>query len=138
MWFHNGMPADARPVTGYLIEIGGDKLAIGGTAQAQGRLLFSRDGEGLEGRQQVPAKTWNHLVLVCEKNRVSVYLNGRATAEIAGIVSSLRRNGELFVGGQGGKGDSFEGKIDEVAVYGRALRLEEVSSHYRLASGRSK
>jgi hypothetical protein len=138
MWFHNGMPADARPVTGYLIEVGGDRLAIGGTARAQGKLLFKRGGERLEGRQQVPAKTWNHLVLVCEENRVSVYLNGQAAAEIAGVVSSLRRNGELFVGGQGDKGDSFEGKIDEVAVYGRALRLEEISSHYRLANGRSK
>ena len=46
LWFWNGLPDDARAVTGPLISRGSDRLAIGGTEAAPGRLVFG-DGDGL-------------------------------------------------------------------------------------------
>jgi hypothetical protein len=134
MWFYSGMPVDAQPITGYLVEIAGDKLAIGGTEQAQGRLLFARNNLRLEGTKPVPAKTWNHLVLVREKSRATVYLNGQLTPDVAGMIPPVSPSSELFIGGQSDRGQSFEGKIDEVAIFQRALRLDEIATHYRLAT----
>jgi hypothetical protein len=38
----------------------------------------------------------------------------------------------FFLGGRNDNVANFEGKLDEVAVYGRALTDEEVSAHYRV------
>jgi hypothetical protein len=134
MWFYNGMPADVRPVTGYLFEIGGDQLAIGGTARAAGKLLFERDGEVREGIRPMLLKTWNYLVFVRDKARVSVYLNGAPAPEIEGEVWPRRHTSEFIIGGHHDHQGSFEGKIDEVAVFNRVLRREEISVHYQLAT----
>lgn len=138
LWFYNGLPADTRAVTGYLLDTGADQVAIGGSARAAGRVLLLAGGKGLEGTRPIPVKTWNHLVLVRDGTRVSIYLNGEATPEITSEVSARRPEGEWFVGGQRDNRESFEGKIDEVAVFGRALRPEEISAHYKRATGPSR
>jgi hypothetical protein len=134
MWFYNGMPTDVRPVTGYLFEMGGDQLAIGGTARATGKLLFVGDGEAQEGIHRVSVKTWNYLVFVRDKARVSVYLNGEPALEIEGKIWPRRHSSEFVFGGHHDHQESFEGKIDEVAVFNRVLRREEISTHYQLVT----
>ena len=124
MWFWNGLPNDARSVTGYLFSRAGDKLAIGGTGAAPGRLQFSK----LSGRREVTPQTWNHLVLVRDGRKVEVYLNGQR--EISGEADGAVGD-ELFVGGQESSSDSFEGKIDEVAVYRRVLKVNEFARRYQ-------
>ncbi len=123
MWFWNGLPNDARNITGYLFTRAGDKLAIGGNGPAAGRLLFSQ----LAGRTQVAPKTWNHVVLVRDGRKVGVYLNGEP--EISGEVAPSAAD-ELFVGGEEEQ-SSLEGKIDEVAVYRRALKVDEIARRYK-------
>ena len=39
-------------------------------------------------------------------------------------------NGRLLIGGSIDVDASFEGKIDEVAVYDRGLTADEVATHY--------
>ena len=41
----------------------------------------------------------------------------------------------LFVGGRSDDLGHFEGKIDEVAVYDRALSADEIAEHVRAARG---
>jgi hypothetical protein len=132
------MPADARPVTGYLFCRGrnqspaarGDNLGIGGLEAHPGKLIFSNATHKLlGGKTSVPYKAWNHVVLVREGARVRVHLNGSAAPEIdaelqATIPASV---GQLFIGGRSDNEANFEGKIDEVAVYDRALAPEEIA-----------
>ena len=40
---------------------------------------------------------------------------------------------ELFVGGRSDQEATFEGRIDEVAIYNRALSPQEIRRHYQLA-----
>jgi hypothetical protein len=124
MWFWNGLPNEARGVTGYLLTRGGDKLAIGGSDGNPGRLVFSK----LTGRTDVAPKTWNHVVLVRNGSKIDVYLNGKP--EISGEADPST-GGEIFVGGQGDASSSLEGKIDEVAVYTRALKAHEIAQRYK-------
>ena len=127
-WFWNGLPNDVRPVTGYLFGRGGESLAIGGTNGAPGRLVFG----SLAGRTVIAPKTWNHVALVRDGSRVAVYLNGNTAPEITGEAAP-DRSPDLFVGGRRDKEATFEGRIDEVAIYNRALSPQEIQRHYQLA-----
>jgi len=143
-WVWNGLPNTARPVTGYIFsrglnsdkEAAGDHLGIGGTAASPGRLIFFNGNERnrlLSSTTEIKLRTWNHVFLVRDGRNVRVYLNGNRQPEIAGEIDvTVPANGtELFIGGRNDNFANFEGKIDEVAVYDRALSAEEVSAHYR-------
>jgi hypothetical protein len=131
MWFWNGLPNDARGMTGYLFSRGGaDALGIGGINSGAGKLVFAG---GLEGKTEIQPKTWNHVVMVRNGGEVRVYLNGSETPEFADEVPGGPRDhpGRVFVGGRQDTVANFEGKIDEVALYDRALRQADAGEHFR-------
>jgi hypothetical protein len=141
-WFWNGLPTGARPVTGYLFSRGSegaasDSLGIGGTDGAAGKLFVSGGDSAtrLAGTTELPLKTWNHVALVRDGKNVTVYLNGNTRPEIAGEATSADKLDakQVFVGGRSDGAFSFEGKIAEVAVYGRALSADEIARHYAAA-----
>jgi concanavalin A-like lectin/glucanase superfamily protein len=147
VWFWNGLPNDARAVTGYLFSHQAkageqrleDQLGIGGTQAAKGRLFFfdgNRQDRVLEGRTLIDPRTWNHVVLVRDGKRVRAYLNGRTEPEIDGEVIEVtgRANYPWYFGGRLDKSANFEGKLAEVAIYDQALKPDEVANHYRAAS----
>ena len=149
LWFWNSLPTDARAVTSYAFSRGadGDKTArgehvgIGGTFRADlpGRLILFNGNERdelLVGRTVLALRVWHHVVLVREGANVRVYLDGRPEPEIAGALTHTVPPGEqtIFVGGRSDGLFNFEGKLDEVAVYPRALTTDEIAVHYR-ASG---
>jgi len=149
MWFWNGMPSDARPVAGYLFSRGrdhafvapGDHLGIGGTQGHAGKLIFCNGDKGeptLGGSTAIQRWTWNHVVLVRDDDKVRVYLNGNREPEIdADVKSSLPPTvGQLFIGGRCDRDSNFEGRIDETAIYDRALTDDDVAKLYRAATGR--
>jgi hypothetical protein len=128
-WFWNGLPNDVRPVTGYLFGRGGEALAVGGTNGAPGTLGFG----ALAGRTVIAPKTWNHVALVRDGSRVAVCLNGNAEPEIVGEAAPDESR-EVFLGGRRDGEATLEGRIDEVAIYNRALLPQEIRSHYKLAA----
>ena len=146
-WFWNGFPTSARAVTGYLFsrgrnadqEAAGDHLGIGGTYPdtEAGKLFFfngNRLNRVLAGKTELALRAWNHLVLVRDGKRVTVYLNGNSTPEISGEAEiSVPEDAEFFFGGRCDNFANFEGKLDEVAVYNRALSAAEAGQHYQAA-----
>jgi hypothetical protein len=140
-WIWNGLLNTARPVTGYFFSRGldgdkdaaGDHFGIGGTAASTGRLIFfngNQRNQILSGTAEIKLRTWNHIVLVRDGRNVRVYLNGNAEVEGKIDVTAPANVAELFIGGRNDNFANFEGKIDEVAFYDRALTAEEVSAHY--------
>jgi hypothetical protein len=151
-WFYNCMPTDARPETGYLFsrgpadmaEASGDHLAIGGQESWPGKLVVHVSGAPptkLPGatdvplRNWVPRQSWHHVALVRDGTDVTVYLDGRIQPEISGGTAPAPASDEVFIGGRSDDQFNFEGRIDEVAIYLRALSAEEVQKHYRVAVG---
>jgi hypothetical protein len=144
LWFWNGLPDDARPVTGFLLHrgtggSGGDSLGLGGTASsaARGRLFFAHGpGTVLAGKTAISPKTWHHVVLTRTGRRIAVHLDGNRMPEIAGDVEPPQESGlaSLFLGGRQDAEATFEGKIDEVAFYDRPLAPAEIAEHFRAAS----
>lgn len=148
LWLWNGLPANARPVTGYVVSRGtdgdkaarGEHLGIGGThvpGHAGRLILFNGNerNEVLAGRTTLSLRTWHHVVLVREGPKVRVHLDGRAEPEISGTFVSTVPPGEnsLFLGGRNDGLFGLEGKLDEVAVFARALSADEIAAHRALA-----
>lgn len=144
-WFWS----DAQSTSGCLFsrgadgdqELHGDRLAIGGkggSSDSAGRLFFANGSDPkqfLVGRTIIEPQTWNHVAMTREGRAITVYLNGGGEPEISGDadVTYPADRAQLFVGGSFNNQESFRGKIDEVAVFDRALRRDEVSRQFRLA-----
>ena len=145
-WFWNGMPSDVREVTGYLFgrsrnnddKSSGDQLGISGNKTDAGHLFFSNGilrNAILEGHTPIEPKTWNHVVIVRDGNKVSAYLNGQMTPEMSGDSppDSQATGNKWFFGGRSDGTSGLEGKLSEVAIYDRVLTADEVANHYKAA-----
>ena len=146
LWFWNGLPTDARPVTGYLLSFGsqdagktsGDSIGIGGAGRSPGRLFFSSLNAAstiLHGQIEIALKTWHHLALVRDRRRVSLHIDGRGKPDLSGDVEPAITNQPaiLWIGGRSQRDSNFEGKLDEVALFNRALSAQEIAEHVRAA-----
>jgi hypothetical protein len=148
LWFWNGLPANARPITGLLFSCGGPQangpsgaeLGIGGTSIGAGRLYFSSGRTAkktLVGETKIAPETWHHVALVCKGTQVRVHLDAHPLPEISGeaATDTDSRPVTISIGGRTDHPASFEGKIDEIAIFDRALSNEEIAGHYKASSG---
>lgn len=149
LWLWNGLPAEARAVAGYFVSRGpdrdkaarGEHLGIGGTYRADltGKLILfngNQRDEVLVGRTPLALRAWHHVVLVRAGPNVRVHLDGRAEPEMAGKFTHTTPPGAntLFIGGRNDGLFNFEGKLDEVAVYTRALTAGEIAAHHQASA----
>jgi len=113
-WFWNGMPTGMRPVTGYLFSRGeGDRLALDG----EGRLIFENGGLALRGEVPLVLRQWYHLKLIRTRNTATILLNDEPVLRgEVGLVPVSRR---LWFGGCNRADATFEGKLDDIAVWAR-------------------
>ena len=67
-----------------------------------------------------------------DRGQVAIYLDGKTEPEIRGqdTQSPKRALKSLLVGGSENSPASFEGKIDEVALFDRALGAPEIAKHF--------
>ncbi|MBL9150841.1 MAG: hypothetical protein JNK37_00065 [Verrucomicrobiales bacterium] len=140
LWIWNGMPADGRPVSGWFYSRGhdhglgrlGDHLGIGGSAGHPGRLLFFTGDDpatAVAGKTEVPRWTWRHVVLVRDGATVRVYLDGRLEIETTAAGSALPATVDrFFFAGRSDNAANWEGRLDEIAVFDRALSPAEITA----------
>lgn len=141
MWFWNGMPVDARGVTGWMFSRGrqqglgpvGDHLGLGGKTHGPGKLILHLnngrdDPQTLAGATEIKRWTWNHVSLVRKNESVRVYLNSNTKPEIdaksaPGLAAEIE---ELFFGGRCDNQDNWEGRLDTIAVFQRDLEEKDI------------
>ena len=137
LWFWNGMPNEARETSGWLFSrdqnhglgSAGDHVGIGGTASEPGKVIFLHgDEKTVVGRTTLDRWTWNQLVFVRDGQEVRIHLNGRAEPEIqihspANFPAVFE---EIVFGGRSDNLSNWEGRLDEIAVFNRALTRDEI------------
>ena len=127
IWFWNGMPIDSRRVLGWMFGRGqnystqatGDGLGL----NAKSQLIFSNGKETLTGKTNAERWKWHHALLVRDKEKVQVYLDGKL--EISGEANAVSNVETLFLGGRNDSQSNWEGRLDEAAIFNRALSATE-------------
>lgn len=125
----NGMPVDARSVTGWFfsrdhsaaLTTNGLHLGIGGTAKAAKGGLLLKLGQNfpIVGKTQLERWKWYSVRLECGARRIKVFLNDQQSPEIdIARPDHLMLPDQLFIGGRCDNDSNFEGRIDEVAFFG--------------------
>ncbi len=138
LWLWNGMPNDGRAVSGWFfsrsrnhgIDAYGDHLGIGGTNAHTGKLIFFHGEDAntaVAGNTVIPRWQWQHVILVRDGRTVRVYLNGRLEIETKASADFPPDYSLCFFGGRGDNECNWEGRLDEIAVFDRALSTREIS-----------
>ena len=136
MWIWNGMPADGRDVSGWFysrdhdngLSDFGEHLGIGGKSGHTGKLIFQHGKSNeklLSGKSEIPRWTWSHVVFTRDADFVRVYLNGQL--EIEGSAPTVPIS-ELMLGGRSDNDSNWEGRLDEIVIFDRALSDQEVAT----------
>lgn len=74
---------------------------------------------------------WHHFAGVYDGNNLLLFWDGslRASVPVNGALDQV--NDPLELGGaQYGDGEFFKGRLDELAIFGRALNADEILAHY--------
>jgi len=123
--FHYGASSSNPPSPGFRLLVAGGKAAVGG-------------GEGnISGTSIVSDGKWHLLSVVYEgssTNIVRLYVDG--AEQNSWVITAPATAGQVFtIGRLNAGGAQFNGLLDEVAIYKRALAGEEIA--YRYAAGLS-
>ncbi|GIW96088.1 MAG: hypothetical protein KatS3mg110_4129 [Pirellulaceae bacterium] len=136
IWIWNGMPVEARPVTGWFfsrafdhgLQQYGDHVGVGGNAAHAGRLIYLA-GRGKEkfvpGKTPIERWTWHHVCFVRDGTRVRIYLDGALEIETEAAESPSGVE-QFFFGGRSDNEHNWEGRLDEIAVFDRVLTETDV------------
>ncbi len=129
-WVWNGLRSDARDITGTLLSCGGDVLQVTGRADANpGCLAFGTH----RGPRTLKRFGWHHVVFVRDADRAEVYLDGQRELLCLSLSPSDGQS-PLVIGARDDNLANWEGRLDELAVYDRALDAAEVERHYAAAA----
>ena len=85
------------------------------------------------GATQIPTNTWTHIAGTWDGAMMRIYVNGIEQSEklsFSGPINIVTYPLKFGVAPHSGVPYAFNGKIDEAAIYNRALSEEEINQHY--------
>jgi len=100
------------------------------------RALFHYDGGGsatkqAEGTTNINVNEWQHIAVTCDGTTITVYYNGQPDGTGSFDNEKIHiSGGRLEIGMYSGGWVYFDGSIDEVRIYNRALSGSEVEALY--------
>ena len=112
-----------------------DLYADTGGGQPGGGVFMSAENV-VSGGSSLPANTWTHLATTYDGVNQVLYVNGVQVASRAQSGPIKVSAGPLRIGGDSIWGDYFQGLIDEVRVYNRALSASEIQADMTLGVAR--
>ncbi len=94
--------------------------------------IFSSNmgGRGAIGYNMSSPQQWNHLVFSCSTNKIRAFENGISRLE--GVQIANVANTKSLLGNDGNSKRWFEGLLDDIRIYNRALGEAEVKALYAL------
>jgi len=95
----------------------------------------------LKGTTALKVNQWYHVIVTYQGgNHMRIYLNGVLEAEdTTGIPTDFTNTAEpLYVGWLQDNSKAFDGLIDDVRIYNRALSAGEVAQLYKLGAAKSR
>jgi glucose/arabinose dehydrogenase len=79
------------------------------------------------GSSQLPVNTWTHLAGTYDGSTIRLYVNGALVGSRAATGDIVTSASPLRIGGNSVWGEFFQGQLDELRVYNRALSAAEIT-----------
>jgi fibronectin type 3 domain-containing protein len=98
-----------------------------GTSRPSGNVFTTSDFD-VRGSAAVAANAWTHLAATYNGSSLVLYVNGTQAATLAATGAIATSTAVLRIGGNSIWGEYFQGLIDEVRVYNRALTPAQIQS----------
>ncbi|MBN1384832.1 MAG: LamG domain-containing protein, partial [Elusimicrobia bacterium] len=97
--------------------------------------IYARDDlspRTVNSDNEITENEWTHVVGVCDALTLKLYVDGVEQSGTAGMTSPVLESGGVQSNSIGAKAGNFcfNGTIDDVRIYNRALSAEEVYSNY--------
>ncbi|EMI47113.1 LamG-like jellyroll fold domain-containing protein [Rhodopirellula sp. SWK7] len=96
-----------------------------------------RTGDGdvstMTGGSVLPLKTWRHIVLTADAEQLRFYEDGKLVASEPCAAIAASDSETIWFGTDAGVTQVWDGRIDEVALFDRALNEEEIVLLYQTA-----
>ncbi len=89
----------------------------------------------VNGTAQVAASTWTHLAATYDGANIRIFVNGTQAATVAQTGAITTSTGVLHIGGNAIWPEWFQGLIDEVRIYNRALSATEIQADMATSIG---
>jgi hypothetical protein len=101
--------------------------------------LFHPDGMapygGIEAANPISTNQWHHVVATSKKGVfVRIYVDAQLAGETTSFSGDTAHGSSLLYFGRRGDGEFFDGALDEVSLYNRALSSSEVAALYTAGS----
>ena len=94
---------------------------------------FSGTVAFVSGAKANPVNTWTHLALTYDGAMLRLYVNGSLAASQARTGAIQTNSSPVRIGGNVPYGQFFQGLIDEVRIYNRALSQTEIQTDMNTA-----
>ncbi len=111
-----------KPNYGYLLYAGNEEGETGPSA-------WIADKEGsqtsVEDEEELPEEAWSHLAVASDGEELRIYVDGELIATEAALTPRITE-APLRIGGNESWWEYFDGTIDEVRLYDRALDAGEI------------
>lgn len=80
--------------------------------------------------------TWQHVSVTFSGTACTFYLNGASVGTVTGITAPTSGTNAAIIGNNTGNTNYFDGKIDNLRIYSRALKDSEISQIYNATKSR--
>lgn len=102
----------------------------------QNKIIFFADDQGYASATPAESDTlstnqWYHFVFVKSINSYTIYMNGIEVSTITDNHVMNGSNNNLIIGAQLAWQDFMKGKLDDIAIWNRALTQQEITAFYQ-------
>ena len=102
-------------------------------SQGDGIFIFSQYGDGILSNSSLNDNSWHNVIVTFDGTNWILYVDGSINDQKAmGTDTQLT---ELLIGGAWGGGGNFDGSVDAVGIWNRALNSAEVTALYNSGNG---
>lgn len=118
--------------------VSGDRpysLSLTAEGRLHAELLPNGGSEAVvTGLSVLPVDEWTHVAATYDGTTLTLWMNGIEEASVAATGSALVTRGPLWLGGTA-TNNYFQGRLDDVRLYGRALNSSEILSDMTASAG---